>query len=356
MLIDEHPAPGGQIYRGVERAGGDPANSPLGADYLAGRPLAAALPRQRASDYRPATTLWHLDPDGGRSSLLERGGAHARCCGAPRPAGDRRASSGRCRSRAGPCPGVMTAGAAQILLKTADLVPDGRAVLAGQGPLLYLPAVAARPRRRAAGALLETTPRENMPRRGPATRRRCWPGAALLAKGLGCARRSPRRHPDPARRHAACARSGRRRLERVAWDGGELAADHLLLHEGVIPNTQISLGPAARARLGRRRSSAGGRGVDAWGRTSLPEIAIAGDGAGIAGAEAAALAGRLAALDAARGSAGSTAAERDRRAAPIRARARPRSWRCGRFSTRSTARPPVLAPADDDVSPAAARR
>lgn len=35
-------------------------------------------------------------------------------------------------------PGVMAAGAAQILLKSADLVPEGRAVLAGQGPLLYL--------------------------------------------------------------------------------------------------------------------------------------------------------------------------------------------------------------------------
>ncbi len=38
-------------------------------------------------------------------------------------------------------PGVMTVGAAQILLKTADIVPEGRAVLAGQGPLLYLTAL-----------------------------------------------------------------------------------------------------------------------------------------------------------------------------------------------------------------------
>ena len=35
-------------------------------------------------------------------------------------------------------PGVMAAGAGQILMKAAALVPDGRVVLAGAGPLLWL--------------------------------------------------------------------------------------------------------------------------------------------------------------------------------------------------------------------------
>ena len=38
-------------------------------------------------------------------------------------------------------PGVMTAGAGQILLKSAALLPAGPVVLAGCGPLLYLLAV-----------------------------------------------------------------------------------------------------------------------------------------------------------------------------------------------------------------------
>ena len=85
--------------------------------------------------------------------------------------------------------------------------------------------------------------------------------------------------------------------------------------------------------------------LDEWGRTSLPNIAIAGDGGGIAGAAAAALSGRLAALDAAASLGRIDDAERDRRAAPIRADlARERALR------------PLLdrlyRPADDVLSPA----
>src|SRR5580658_5076997 len=64
VLIDEQDAPGGQIYRGIERASEDPGhNSPLGNDYFAGKPLAAAL-RDSGVPYLSETTVWHLDPDG----------------------------------------------------------------------------------------------------------------------------------------------------------------------------------------------------------------------------------------------------------------------------------------------------
>ena len=52
-LIDEQPAPGGQIYRAIERA--EP-NTPLGADYLAGRALVAAV-RASHVDYRPGMRI-----------------------------------------------------------------------------------------------------------------------------------------------------------------------------------------------------------------------------------------------------------------------------------------------------------
>jgi glycine/D-amino acid oxidase-like deaminating enzyme len=108
-LIDEQASPGGQIYRGIERSR---SNSPLGPDYLAGRDLAAALRASRVA-YRPNTTVWHMDPDGmlylesnGRSDVLAARrillatGAFERPVPIP----------------GWTLPGVMGAGAAQILL------------------------------------------------------------------------------------------------------------------------------------------------------------------------------------------------------------------------------------------------
>jgi hypothetical protein len=89
--------------------------------------------------------------------------------------------------------------------------------------------------------------------------------------------------------------------------------------------------------------------VDAWGQTSLPNIAVAGDGRGISGAEAAVLTGRLAALDAALWLGHIGAAERDRSAAPIQA-ALAREQACRRFLDRLY-RPSrsVIVPAEDEV-------
>ena len=113
----------------------------------------------------------------------------------------------------------------------------------------------------------------------------------MLAKGLGLIL-AVRRAGISVRRGVRGLRAiGRRRLERVAWDGGELAADHLFLREGVIPNVQVSLALQLchdwdQSQLCWRPA------IDPWGQTSLPNLSIAGDGGGIAGAEAAALSGR----------------------------------------------------------------
>ncbi|TDG34045.1 FAD-binding protein, partial [Paracraurococcus ruber] len=152
-VVDENPAPGGQVFRAVERAGHDPV---FGTDYAAGLPLARAF-RAARLDWRPATTLWHLDPEEGALSLAA-GGRTAEL------RAQRVLLATGAQERPVPIPGwtlpgVMTAGAAQILLKTADAVPRGRVVLAGQGPLLWL--LAAQLRRAGAppALILETTPR-----------------------------------------------------------------------------------------------------------------------------------------------------------------------------------------------------
>jgi NADPH-dependent 2,4-dienoyl-CoA reductase/sulfur reductase-like enzyme len=344
LLIDEQEEPGGQIYRAIDRAAGDPpAYSTLGADYLAGQPLVAAL-RASGARYRPATTVWHIDPDGALSvtsdgisdtitarRILLATGAIERPMPIP----------------GWTLPGVMTVGAAQILLKSAGLVPEGRAVLAGQGPLLYLAAVQLTRAGAPPVALLETTPHENY----HAAARRLgglWPGRRALAKGLGWLLEARRAGISIRHGVRGLRALGRQRLERVVWDGGEIAADHLFLHEGVIPNTQISLALQLAHRWDEGQVCWQPE-VDEWGRTSLPAIAIAGDGAGIAGAEAAALSGRLAALDAAATLDRIDEAVRDRRARPIRAAlAGERAIRPFLDALYQPAAS-VLAPAEDDV-------
>ena len=310
VLIDEQDAPGGQIYRRVERAS---AGSPLGDDYLAGKPLAAAL-RAGQARYLPSTTVWHIDPDG-TLSLISAG--ESRAIRARRVLIATGAIERPVPISGWTLPGVMTAGAVQIALKTADLVPSGRTVLAGQGPLFWL--IAAQLIRTGAppALMLETRPHTNLHAAALLLPRVLWPARRALAKGFGLIGEVKRAGIPILRRVAGLRAVGGTRLESVVWDGGEAPADLLLLHEGVIPNPQISLG----LQLDHRWDAAQlcwRPVVDEWGATRLSTIAIAGDGSSIAGAEAAALSGRLAALDAASFLDKIDPAERDRRAAPIR--------------------------------------
>ena len=341
LLIDEQDSPGGQIYRAIERL--PHAASPLGADYLAGGALATAF-RASAVQYRPAATVWHIDPDG-TLSLLADGGTDtvtARHILLATGAIERPVPI-----RGWTLPGVMTVGAAQILLKTADLVPDGRVVLAGQGPLLYLAAAQLARAGAPPTAILETTPAGNY-RAALGQLGTLWPGRHMLAKGLSLLR-EVRRAGIPVHRFVRDLRAlGQAGIERVAWDGGELPVDLLLLHEGVIPNTQIGMGLQLEHRWDEAQLC--WRPVlDAWGRTGLPNIAIAGDGGGIAGAAAAVAAGRLATLGVAFALGRIGEAERDRRAAPLRAELAREAALRPFLDTLYRPAAAVLAPPDDDI-------
>jgi NADPH-dependent 2,4-dienoyl-CoA reductase/sulfur reductase-like enzyme len=307
-VIDENPAPGGQVFRSLERAAGDPA---LRGDYAAGVPLIRAF-RAARIDYRPATTLWHLEPEAGVLSVLSGGVTREITAG-------RVLLATGAQERPVPIPGwtlpgVMTAGAAQTLLKTAGAVPAGRTVLAGQGPLLLLLATQLIRAGAPPALLLETTPKGRLAE--------AWntgsllAGAPLLAKGLGllaAIRRIPR-----IRAVSGLRAEGDGRVERILWDGGSAACDTLLLHEGVVPAIHIPLAlglahdwdPVQRCWRPR---------IDDYGATSEARVAIVGDGAGIGGWQVAIASGRLAAVDAARRVGRLTAEGFARRAEPLRA-------------------------------------
>jgi NADPH-dependent 2,4-dienoyl-CoA reductase/sulfur reductase-like enzyme len=265
-------------------------------------------------DYRAGTTLWYLEPEG---SLYLADAARTGTVSARRILLATGAIERPIPIPGWTLPGVMTIGAAQTLLKTADLIPDGRVVVAGQGPLLYLLAVQLAHAGAPPSAILDTTPLANYRRALGALRRR-WPGLRPMVKGLGSIL-ATKRAGVPIRHGVRDLRAiGTNSLERVAWRDGEIAADHLLLHEGIIPNVQISLALQLRHKWDDEQLCLRPE-LDAWGQSSLACIAVAGDGGGIAGAEAARLSGQLAALDAAMLLGHISEPDRDRRAQPIRA-------------------------------------
>jgi NADPH-dependent 2,4-dienoyl-CoA reductase/sulfur reductase-like enzyme len=96
---------------------------------------------------------------------------------------------------------------------------------------------------------------------------------------------------------------------RAGWKTEE--ADLLLLHDGVIPSVQMTRAIGC-AHTWNETQRCWQPVVDAWGRTSIPNILVAGDGAGVGGATAAVLSGRIAALGLAGVDASAVRAERAR--------------------------------------------
>ena len=93
---------------------------------------------------------------------------------------------------------------------------------------------------------------------------------------------------------------GKDRLETLRYrtqDGSAMTveANTLLVHEGVVPNLHAALSLDCEVRWNPNQDCFAPV-VDSWSESSLPDVFIVGDGAGIAGAAAAQLRGQLAAL------------------------------------------------------------
>ena len=295
-LIDEQSTPGGQIYRATGHSLlADPGI--LGPEYARGAVLVNKF-LQSGVVYLPDATVCDITPDlwvgyEQRSAvnfvqcrhLILATGALERPFPIP----------------GWTLPGVMSVGAAQILLKTTGAVPGPGTVLAGTGPLLYLLAWQLLRAGQNIQALLDTTPTANYRRAA-----HLLPKALLqpgsIAKGLrmmAAIRRSGMRHVKNVTRLRA---EGRDQVAAVVFEANgkeeRLETDLLLLHQGVVPNIQIS--QALRCDHSWDAEQLCWKPfVDSWGVTSRDSISIAGDGTGIGGAMAAEHQGRIAAFGAA---------------------------------------------------------
>jgi len=348
LVVDDQPAPGGQIWRAVETVAATPRGARLGTAYRSGAERAAAF-RACGATYEPGSQLWQIEP-GFRAFLTREGKARTVTAKAVILA-----TGAQERPVPFPgwtLPGVLTVGAAQILLKTADTVPAQPVWIAGSGPLplLYMTQLLA-----AGGKIagfLDTTPRGRMAAALPHLPR-ALAGLGDLVKGLAWSWALKRAGVRVFRHVAELAAEGEGKLQTLRYrteEGRETSvpAEVLLVHEGVVPSIHAPLALGCAVEWHALQQCYVPK-LDAWGLTSQPGVFVAGDGAGIGGAEAAELRGSLAGLKAAVtvGGLGEAAAEHEAR--PLRRRlARALALRPF-LDTLFAPRPQVFAPTDATI-------
>ncbi|WP_380874140.1 pyridine nucleotide-disulfide oxidoreductase [Sphingomonas sp. DBB INV C78] len=297
-VVDEQLRPGGQILR-------QPPATFRVANWLPGKtydPLKAQLARFAALD----SVEWL----GGHSAigLLRDGEGFA--VQASGPEGARRLATRRvlvaagCQDLAVPLPGwtlpgVYAAGGIQAFVKSQQIVPGERVVLAGTHPLMLMIAAQIV----AAGGTVAsvlfaqdmgTMVRSVLARTGAAL------GYATDLMAAAGAMMALRRAGVPVRFGVGLeAVLGDTRVTAVRTSAGEIACDAVGLCYGFVP--QSALPRMAGARV-RPAGPAGGWAVlaDEWMESSIPGLFVAGETTGVAGAPAAMAAGELAGIGIAR--------------------------------------------------------
>lgn len=296
LLLDEQPVAGGQIYRQL-RSADSSLGQVLGEEYLAGKELLNRFHNAGLERIHSAC-VWRIDPEGQVVFSV-----------------DGQASSVTTRhlivatgalERAVPVPGwhlhgVMGVGAGQVLLKGQGMIPE-KTVLAGSGPLLYLYACQLIRAGAPPLALLETQTISDWRRAAPHSLA-FMANPKLVFKGLRFLREIRRAKVPRYRSVRALNILGKNRVEGISFrtnrESVSIAASTVLLHQGVIPNTQITRSLRVE-HVWNHLQKCFQPVTDSLGFTSHPKVSLAGDGGGIIGAEAAETSGELAALGALR--------------------------------------------------------
>ena len=295
VLLDDQPAPGGQIWRGIEQAEADGMSRSFGAAYAEGAEL---VRRFRASgvDYRPRTPVWQVEPSwslyttrDGKADIIQAANVLLAHGAQERPA----------PFPGWTLPGVLTVGAAQIMLKLSRQIPEDPVWIAGSGPLVLLYATQLLAQGGRVAGILDTgmpgTLWSALPHLPLALRR-----SGDLLKGLGWLRTLRRSGLRIVRHVTALAAEGADELEAVTYrtaDGasGRIATRLLLIHEGVIPSIHMTMALECEHDWSTAQQCFTPH-LDDWGMTSREGVFVAGDASGIGGANAAAIRGQLAAL------------------------------------------------------------
>jgi len=319
-LIDEQNSPGGQIYRNIG-ATSEQVSNYLGKDYTRGTQLLNEFLDSGAT-YIKNASVWNLD-ESLETGILIEGNSHF-------IAADCFLLATGAQERPMPIPGwelpgVMTAGAGQILLKSFSMIPKGEVILAGSGPLLLLIAEQYIKAGAKITAIVDTTAKSALV--GALYK---FPQALAaidyLIRGLSLMR-TVQKAGVPVYKHASdlCA-NGESSISSLSFNTkkGHQTVSHqiktstLLLHQGLIPSLKLPL--AAGCAVEWDAPQYGWKAcVDEWGQSNNDRLMVAGDCARIIGARAAEIQGRLCGMQAAYKLDKLSHYKRDRQARPLRA-------------------------------------
>ncbi|WP_027154926.1 FAD-dependent oxidoreductase [Mesorhizobium sp. WSM2561] len=317
LVLDEQFAPGGQRFRAIERAERRAVRNggALDKDDAHGASIARRF-QESGVAYLAQASVWDVAADPFEVSYLHQGNSVS-----VRSEAVVIATGALERPMPIPgwtLPGVMTAGAAQLMLKTSGRILEGRIALLGCGPLLLLAAKQLLDAGADIVALLQATAFVDFLRATP-----YLPSAFLapkvLLKGLKLLGRTIGINAAASLQDAKIL--GEDRVTGVEYTVGgrttALECDVVLMHFGVIPNTQITR--LVRAdHMWNDRQLCWQPVTNAWRETSIPNLMVAGDGGGIFGADAAELSGRLSVLNIASRHGAISEATRDRIAYDLR--------------------------------------
>lgn len=293
VVIHDKATAGGQIYRNVSDSS-LPDIKALGTDYLKGQTLVEQFVQCSAEVIYNASA-WHVGDDGEvlfsmnnqthrlqAKEIIVATGAMER----PFPV------------TGWHLPGVMSAGSAQVMLKTDGLVKD-HAVFVGSGPLLYV--IVAQYLRLGVkvDAVVDTTPKAHYLQAGV----RITDSLSqldMIFKGLGLLNEI-RRSGTPFYRFAdKLSISGENKAQSLQFYQGtkrvELSVQHLFLHQGVIPNLNLTRALGVEHEWCEQQLCWKPR-IDGWGQSSIHNISVVGDGRGIVGADGAEQNGVITALN-----------------------------------------------------------
>lgn len=297
ILLDEQAVPGGQIYRNAEGITAQ-VSGILGATHAKGLALARRF-RRSGAVYEPGVNIWSLAPG---FEVAASSSSHTKVLAASRIV-----IAVGAMERPMPCsgwtrPGVLTAGAVQVLLKSEESIPTGKIVLAGVGPLLLLAALQLIRAGANVSAIIDLSDRR---RRLPAL------GKALLApgsvadafSGISWLVELQRAGVKMIRAdRLGTISDGDRHRHAISFARGRVRslvqADWVVLHSGVVPQTQAATILGCALDWNEQQKCWHTRRDNAL-ETSVPGVYVAGDCGGIIGVDGAHVEGELAGLAAA---------------------------------------------------------